>query len=331
MGRPYHDGMTTAAASLSHGIPGDAQRQLAAMAAAGLQALAFTPTGGWVIVGTPGARDTGYAARGIPDACFVKLGEFMRAGQRIRSIAFMPADAQRWVIVSDQAYFASRIPDNCFDALADAWAQGLRPSCIAFAPGDGWAMLAGAEVRGEGIDRGCWQQLKNFAQGLRPAQQLAFAPAGGWVLLARDRWAAQGIGEACRAHIGQVAQAHEVAHIAFAPDGGWAVGSNTPRSGDALPVDPLREFEDKFRLVNGSWRSLAERMAVQRVSGASIRLRIDGEPDLLIEHGNIDATLAETLVFESGAARFEIVTAGGAAASLAEEIEAALRRVYPAA
>ena len=126
-------------AHLCQGIASDAVRQLDAMAARGIHAISFAPSGGWVIVGRPGEAHVGYAARGIPDPCFVKLGEFVRAGHAIRCIAFPPGGG--WLIVSDQAYFASGIPDGCFGALIDAWAEGLRPSCVAFAPGGGWALL----------------------------------------------------------------------------------------------------------------------------------------------------------------------------------------------
>jgi len=259
-------------AGLSHGLPADAARQLAAMAARGVDAISFTPSGGWVVVGRAGDGHSGYAARGVPDACFVKLGDFVRAGHAVRCVAFAAGDdaSAGWVIVSDQAYFASGIPDDCFDALADAWAAGLRPSCVAFAPGGGWALLAGAHVAGKGLPDDAWQALTNTAQGLRPPLQMAFAPGGGWALLAANRVVHQRLSSACAAHLAQVAQAHQVERLAFTPGGGWAVGSQRLRQ--AVPADRLHLFEDRFRLVNGRWRPLAERLAAHACAGAGLAL-----------------------------------------------------------
>lgn len=322
-------------ATLDHALPDDARLRLAAMTPAGVQAVAFTLAGGWVIAGRAADGHPGYAARAIPDACFVKLGEFVRAGHVIHSIAFPPSRRSGWVIVSDQAYFASGIAGDCFDALVAVWAQGLRPSCIAFAPaGDGWALLAGATVHCRDIADGCRQALTNLAQGLRPARQLAFAPGGGWALLSADGITAANIDGACRDHLAQLAQAHVALWLAFTPGGGWAVGSNRART--VLPVDPLREFEARFRLVNHRWHSLAERMAAQRVAGLRMALRIAGRPTWATAHGepaSVDATVHA--IDRNGVSPQLGFTAnahgeGGAASAeaLADEIADALLRVY---
>lgn len=68
-------------------IPDEAHQKIGTMGPAGVQAFAFTPDGGWVIV-----VDNGYFARGIPDECFQKLGEFIGAGHKIRVISFPPRE-----------------------------------------------------------------------------------------------------------------------------------------------------------------------------------------------------------------------------------------------
>jgi len=330
---------------LAHCIPADAARQLDVMAQRGVHAIAFTSAGGWVVVGRPGAGDVGYSARGIPDACFVTLGEFVREGHAVRCIAFTPDGG--WVIVTDQAYFASGIPDACFRALVDTWAAGLRPSCIAFAPGGGWALLAGGRVAGAGLPREPWQQLQNWAHRQRPAMQAAFAPGGGWALLSADDVAHAGLPEACVAHLNQVAQAHQVERLAFTASGGWAVGSHTFRT--PAPDDPLRVFEERFRLVNGRWRTLAERLAAEGCMGAAFALAASDGRCVATAQGAVDdaswrgqaaAWLAgigpepalqggHSMLIETAAWRASALAVGPGAEALMAEMAEAAGRAWP--
>lgn len=234
------------------------------MSAAGLQAAPFAPAGGWVLLGRAGGRKAPppgratFAARGIPDACFVWLRGFVADGHAIRSIDLPAADAQRWVIVTDRGHrTGGGIPDDCFAALAQGWKHGLRPTCIAFPPataddadaGGAWVMLAGRTVPGRGVNAACRQRLNNLAQRLRPARQVAFAPGGGWAIVSDDGVTAHGLADVCRAHIGQVAQTQVVDQLCFTPGGGWLIAPATPRA--AWPADPPGKFEQRFLLVAG--------------------------------------------------------------------------------
>ncbi|MFD0471143.1 hypothetical protein ACFQ0B_24660 [Nonomuraea thailandensis] len=85
---PYYDG----------GIPDEAHTKLGELAAYGVTALAFTPSGGWVVV----TQDGRYFARGIPDACFAEIGRLSEAGRKINCVAFPPEGGDRWVIATDR-------------------------------------------------------------------------------------------------------------------------------------------------------------------------------------------------------------------------------------
>lgn len=237
------------------------------MGPAGVQAFAFTPSGGWVIV-----VNGGYFARGIPDECFQKLGEFIGTGHKIRVIAFPPEGGNRWVIVTDKTYFARNIPDECYEKLGECWKAGHRPTCIAFPypGGNRWAILAGKWLYTRGIDDECFQHLCNFSQGLRPAERVAFTKSGGWTILAEDRFWARRIPDECYDQMKQFAQSMLVDHVNFAPNGGFSIISNTTKP--AFPSDPLRNFENRIIQEDRVWKNIWDRMAKYKVPGVSIAI-----------------------------------------------------------
>ncbi|MFC7641025.1 twin-arginine translocation signal domain-containing protein [Streptosporangium lutulentum] len=61
--------------SADRGLSAEAHAKLAELAPYGITVLAFTPSGGWVMV----TQDGRYFARGIPDACFTELGALVKA------------------------------------------------------------------------------------------------------------------------------------------------------------------------------------------------------------------------------------------------------------
>lgn len=253
-------------AYFNRNIPDEAHEKIGSMGPGGVQAFAFTPSGGWVIVVNGG----GYFARGIPDECFAKLGEFINAGHKIRVIAFPPEGGNRWVIVTDKTYFARNIPDECYTKLGECWEAGYRPTCIAFPypGGNRWVILAGKWLYARGIPDECYQLLCNFGQGLRPAERVAFMKTGGWTILAEERYWARGIPDECYDQMGNFAKTMLVDHVNFAPNGGWSIISNTAKS--ALPSDPLRNFEGTIIQENGAWKNIWDRMAKYKVPGVSI-------------------------------------------------------------
>jgi CubicO group peptidase (beta-lactamase class C family) len=264
-------------------IPDEAHEKIKAMGPAGVQAFAFAPGGGWVIV-----VNGGYFARGIPDECFHKLGEFISAGHRIRVIAFPPEGGNRWLIVTDKTYFARNIPDECYDRLGTMWGAGARPTCVAFPPAGGnrWAILAGKSFYCRGIDDECFQKISNFAQGLRPAVRVAFTPSNGWVVLARDRYFARRIPDECYAKMGEIDNSFEVDHVNFELDGGWSIIANTART--ALPADPLRDFEARIVQIGGDWKSISERLATYKVPGVAVGIVRNNQVGAVVVYGRVE-------------------------------------------
>ncbi len=263
-------------------IPDEAHDTITSMGPAGVQAFAFAPGGGWVIV-----VNGGYFARGIPDECFAKLGQFINGGHKIRVIAFPPEGGNRWLIVTDRTYFARNIPDECYDRLGTMWHAGARPTCVAFPPpgGNRWAILAGRQIYCRNIDDECFQLLANFAQGLRPATRVAFTPSNGWVILAQDRYFARRIPDECYEKMGGIAQSFHVDHLNFEADGGWSIIANTPKT--AQIADPLRDFERRIVQVRGEWQSITDRMAVHDVPGVSIAIVRNNQVAAATSYGRV--------------------------------------------
>jgi CubicO group peptidase (beta-lactamase class C family) len=265
-------------------IPDEAHETIKSMGPAGVQAFAFAPGGGWVIV-----VNGGYFARGIPDECFAKLGEFINGGHKIRVIAFPPEGGNRWLIVTDRTYFARNIPDECYDRLGTMWNAGSRPTCVAFAPpgGNRWAILAGKQLYCRNIDDECFQLLSNFAQGLRPANRVAFTPSNGWVILAQDRYFARRIPDECYDKMGDIGQSYFVDHVNFEPDGGWSIITSTAKT--AVIADPLRDFERRIIQVNGQWQSITERMSAHKVPGVSVAIVRNNQVAAATTYGRVQA------------------------------------------
>src|SRR5262245_47705507 len=97
-------------------IRDEAHEKIRALGPAGVQAFAFTPSGGWVIVVNGDLFD-----RNSPAECYSKLHEYTGAGHKIRVIAFPPEGGNSWLIVTDRTYFARNIPDECYDQLGVMW------------------------------------------------------------------------------------------------------------------------------------------------------------------------------------------------------------------
>jgi CubicO group peptidase (beta-lactamase class C family) len=269
-------------AYFNRNIPDEAHEKMGQMGPAGVREFSFTPSGGWVIVVA-----NGHFARGIPDECFAKLGEFISGGHVIRSISFPPEGGNRWLIVSDRGYFARNIPDECYAKLGEMWNAGARPTCVAFPPpgGNRWVILAGKSLFARNIDDECYQHLVNFAQGVRPARQVAFTPSGGWVILARERYWARRIDDECYQKMREFDDTVEIDHVNFAPNGGWSIISNTPKT--SLPQDLLRTFEGRIVQVGGDWKNIWERMETHKTPGVSVAVVLDNEVAWACSYGRV--------------------------------------------
>ncbi len=251
------------------GIPNDAHTFIGScMGGPGVSVVAFTPSGGWVVVAPNGS----YMAEGIPQDCFTQLGTVLKNGWTVRSIAFPPAGGDSWVIVADQGYYASNIPNECFQTIGTYFKNGWKISCVAFPPagGDSWVIIANNAMNASNIDDQCFQTLCNYTQGNRRATQVAFGPKGGWVIYGDEAYFANGsFNAACFAQIKTFEnQNWLVGHVALTASGGWSVICNA-----VLPQspDPLRVFENFF-LQDGSnqWHTIYDRMSFHGVAGASV-------------------------------------------------------------
>jgi hypothetical protein len=215
------------------------------MSGPGVALVAFTPSGGWVVVASDGA----YCAEGIPQACFTTLGSFIENGWTVRSIAFPPAGGDSWVIIADQGYYARNISNDCFTMIGNFFSSGARISCVAFPPsgGDSWVIIANDELYAHNINDFCFQTLRSYTQGNRRATHVTFDPNGGWVIYGHRPYFAQGIDSTCLSEIESFENSGWlIADVAFTPSGGWSViaDNQLPPTQDPLRLCENQSFQD---------------------------------------------------------------------------------------
>ncbi|MFI6739088.1 hypothetical protein ACIBI9_39715 [Nonomuraea sp. NPDC050451] len=102
------------------GVPDELHAKLGELAPYGVTTVAFTPSGGWVIV----TQDGRYFARGVPDACFAELGKLLKSGAKIHCVAFPPEGGDRWLITSDKGMAARGLPEACHQRVSDSYTAG---------------------------------------------------------------------------------------------------------------------------------------------------------------------------------------------------------------
>ncbi|MEV4070086.1 serine hydrolase domain-containing protein [Nonomuraea fuscirosea] len=249
---PYYDA----------GVPAEAHAKLGELAPYGVTALAFTPSGGWVVV----TQDGRYFARGIPDACFTELGALAAAGRKIHCVAFPPEGGDRWVITTDRGVTARGVPVACEQRIDAFYEAGQQVVDVAFPPagGDRWVVTATAGYHAKGVDDECYQMLRNLTQGGRRITRVAFPRAGGWTVVAQDEFHARGVPDACFDRMNTLAGGGwQVHNVAFAPSGGWALASRGKVP--ALPADKARQVENA---VGGS--TIWQRMSAYKTPGVAI-------------------------------------------------------------
>ena len=261
-------------------IPDHAHEQLLELGPSTLQELAFSPTGGWVLV-----SKGGYAARDIPDECYERLEAFVGEGDTVRSIAFTPTGG--WIIITDQRYFARGIPDQCFEMLVQMWNDGDRPTCIAFTGPTACLILAGSSVRCQNVDDELASRLQNAAQGPCPVERVIFAADGrGWVTLAADGFFARNIDDACYQ---EMLKFDIITHMGFTTTGGFSiVASHAEQEDKKAPFEPPA----------WPWPPglLEERMAANRVIGVSIAAVHDNRVVWKLASGSVEAGSGEPVL-----------------------------------
>ncbi|MFD1500673.1 serine hydrolase domain-containing protein, partial [Streptosporangium lutulentum] len=248
--------------SADRGLSAEAHAKLAELAPYGITVLAFTPSGGWVMV----TQDGRYFARGIPDACFTELGALVKAGRKINAIAFPPAGGDRWVITTDRGVSARGLPGTCLERVQAYYDAGQQVVDVAFPPagGDRWVVAAANGFHARGVDDECYQMMRNLTQGGRRLTRVAFPPEGGWAVIAQDEFYVRGIDDACFTQLNLLAAGGWQVHgLAFAPGGGWGLCSRG--KAPALPADRVRQFENA---VGGS--TIWQRMSAYRTPGVAV-------------------------------------------------------------
>ncbi|MEV4805738.1 serine hydrolase domain-containing protein [Nonomuraea sp. NPDC049421] len=248
--------------SYDSGVPAEAHGKLGELAPYGITALAFTPSGGWVIV----TQDGRYFARGIPDACFTELGALVKAGRRIHCVAFPPEGGDRWVITTDKGMSARGLPEECRQRIAAYYDARQQVVSVAFPPAGGnrWVVAATNGFYARGVDDECYQMMRNLTQGGRRVTHVAFPKAKGWVVVAQDEYFARTIPDACYTRMNTLhGGGWQVHALAFAPSGGWALA--TRGKVPSLPADRVRQVENA---VAGG--TIWQRMSAYKTPGVSV-------------------------------------------------------------
>jgi transglutaminase-like putative cysteine protease len=105
-----------------------------------LEWVAFTPTGGWVILHDRNR----FAAGGIPESAGRTLRELAEAGTALRSIAFAPGGG--WVILSgEDGVWHDRIPEAAAAALERLVKKQVPVTCVTFTSAGDWFILTGGK------------------------------------------------------------------------------------------------------------------------------------------------------------------------------------------
>lgn len=71
----------------------------------GIQCVAFTGTGGWIIITKKNRR----FARGIPEECFEQIKKYQANGHKIEWVSFSPNTLNSWSIITDRTFFNRNI------------------------------------------------------------------------------------------------------------------------------------------------------------------------------------------------------------------------------
>ncbi|WP_144069886.1 serine hydrolase domain-containing protein [Nonomuraea indica] len=225
-------------------VPDEAHTKMGELAPYGIASVAFTPSGGWVIV----TQDGRYFARGVPDAFFAELRAKIGAGWRIHCVAFPPEGGDRWVITGDKGMSARGLPVDCHQRVQSCYAAGRQVVDVAFPPagGDRWVVADTQGFYARGIDDECYQMMRNLTQGGRRVTRAAFPRTGGWAVVAQDEFFARGIDDECFGTMGEfAADGWQLHNLAFTPAGGWSL--STRGRVPSLPVDRVRQVENAVR------------------------------------------------------------------------------------
>ncbi|MFI7635920.1 serine hydrolase domain-containing protein [Nonomuraea sp. NPDC049400] len=244
------------------GVPDELKTKMGELAPYGITTVAFTPSGGWVVV----TQDGRYFARGVPDACFAELEKMVKAGGKIHCVAFPPEGGDRWAITGDKGVSARGLPEECDRRIRDSYTAGRQVVHVAFPPAGGnrWVVADTQDFHARGVDDECYQMMRNLTQGGRRVTRVAFPKAGGWTVVAQDEFFGRGVDDACLKQMNTLAAGGWQLHdVAFSPGGGWALSSRGKVP--ALPADRVRQVENA---VGGA--TIWQRMNAWKTPGVAV-------------------------------------------------------------
>jgi hypothetical protein len=208
----------------------------------------------------------------LPDEAVDTITELVRAGKRIKSIAFTPKGG--WIVLFNQYGFWWRgFPKDTVGKLLELNKQRVALKSVAFTPKGGWVVLFNKnQFSAHNIPDEASKKLEQLGKENVEVKSIAFAPNGGWaVLYNKNGFFGRNIPEEAQKKLAEFAKGgSDLKSIAFAPDrGGWVIIHNRhnyfAHNMGKEPFDRLGEFagEDaelkSFSYApDGAWAIIAE-------------------------------------------------------------------------
>ncbi|MFI7609223.1 hypothetical protein ACIBTV_29490 [Micromonospora sp. NPDC049366] len=204
-------------------IPDELHALMGRVAHQGITTLAFTPSGGWVLV----TQDGDLFSRDIPQECEQKLRQWLGLGYRINCVAFPPAGGNSWAIVADRDIYARNIPDECWQRMRSFWDAGKTMVHLSFPPsgGNSWFILTDSDFYSRNCGSELYEQVKRYLSEGRKLLQVAFPWHGGWVVTAADGFVASGVTSDCDEKMRELTgKGWQLNNVAFVAGGdGWSL------------------------------------------------------------------------------------------------------------
>lgn len=266
-------------------ISEEAHQKMEELLPLGIQSFSFTPSGGWVII----TKNNGYFAKGIPQQCFDKIGEYHNSGTKIKEVVFPPNGGNNsWLIITEKGTYAKNIPQECYERIQALKQQGKTIESVSFPyvniynreSSNSWVILTtDGNSFAKNIPDECYQIMRNIRQSDMPNKpsdrkitKVSFTPSGGWVVFAEDYFFARNIPDEAFKKLGEFrGKGYNNSILAFDPDNnGWSLVAN--KRSKAIPVNKIRAFEQNIKGIS-IWNYLRD----TNIPGVAVAVIINGE------------------------------------------------------
>ncbi len=175
----------------------------------------------WVLFG----ERNRYFARNIPEDAFQKMGELVKQGHALKSVAFSPNGG--WVILwGKNGHSWKNLPPEPAKLLADLASKGEELKSISFTPADGFTVLFGHNGNySQNIPDDTLKALVDLSKRGIEIKAVSFTPKGGAAILyGRSGFYTRKVPDEAVKTLGALAKRGEVIKsIAFGPDGSWVI------------------------------------------------------------------------------------------------------------